>query len=80
MYLLKEVLDCLNFIFDEAINTRHNSIPVTVSFTLDGEPLELDYEHGKENVTYAIEADQLMGCGCWCGAEVKLRRKNKANE
>jgi len=76
--LLKDFIEDLQRIYDESKGTHHHGDNVTVDFILEdpsGE-IDVDIELVPDSPDYSvlgIEANTMMGCGCWVGATVRLR-------
>ena len=77
--LLEDFINKLTAIHKEAKGTHHFGGKVEVHFYLEDptDELDLDVELVPEEPdgTGPVEPWMLMGCGCWAGADIRLRVK-----
>lgn len=80
--LLKDFIEQLQGIYEEAHGTHHFNNEVEVNFFLDdpADLLDLDIEltpYAEKWHEGPVRPWIMLGCGCWVGAEVHLRIKRQ---
>lgn len=75
--LLKDFIENLQYIEKESRGTHHFGGKVEVEFYLNDPTDEIDVEVELEEED-PVEPWMLLGCGCWAGAQVRLRVKRPA--